>query len=247
MTRYIMRLDDASPYRDIRNWDRVEALLDQFGVRPIVGIIPDNQDQSFRRYARDEKFWDRAQNWQAKGWGIAMHGCDHVYISHCSGINPVNARSEFAGLPLGEQEAKIEKGLAILTEHGLTPRVFFAPAHTFDNNTLLALKNKSEIRIISDTVATEIYFRDGFFFIPQQAGAVRRLPLKTVTFCYHPDTMNEADFEELQRFLQMHANRFVALSDLVLKPRRMNLLDRGLAWAYFNLRGYLKPHKEQRI
>lgn len=240
MTRYILRLDDASPYRDIRNWDRIEAMLDQFGVRPIVGIIPDNQDPSFRCYARDERFWDRAQNWQAKHWGMAMHGCDHLYISDCGGINPVNARSEFAGLPLGQQEAKIEKGLAILTRQGITPEVFFAPGHTFDDNTLLALKNRSQIRIISDTVATEIYFRDGFYFIPQQAGAVRNLPLKTVTFCYHPDTMTEAAFHELQRFLQMHGNRFVALSDLVLQPRRMTLLDRGLAWAYIHLRDYLK-------
>ena len=78
-----------------------------------------------------------------------------------------------------------------MREHGIDPKVFFAPAHTFDNNTLIALKECSNIRIISDTIANDIYTKYGFTFVPQQAGRVRKQPFRTVTFCYHPNTMND--------------------------------------------------------
>ena len=44
MAKYIMRLDDACPKRDVEKWDRIEDLLDKFNVRPLVGIIPDCKD-----------------------------------------------------------------------------------------------------------------------------------------------------------------------------------------------------------
>ena len=93
------------------------------------------------------------RTWQARGWCLALHGYDHVYLSGSGGLNPVNARSEFAGLPLEAQKEKISAGLALLREQGIEPRVFFAPSHTFDENTLTALKECSRIRHISDTVA----------------------------------------------------------------------------------------------
>lgn len=38
------------------------------------------------------------RRWQDKGWHIALHGYDHVYISENSGLEPFNNKSEFAGL-----------------------------------------------------------------------------------------------------------------------------------------------------
>lgn len=240
MTRYILRLDDASPFCNLKNWDRMEELLDRYGIAPIAGIIPDNKDTSLLTYPYDADFWRRVQRWQNKGWCIALHGYDHVYRSPSGGINPVNRRSEFAGLTLREQEAKIKKGIAVLSRHGLNPKVFFAPAHTFDHNTLKALKNKSKIRIISDTVANDIYFKHDFYFIPQQAGAVRRLPLKIVTFCYHPNGMNEADFARLEQFINRHQSRFVGFDDLKMTRRSKSLYDGLLSLVYLNLRGLLR-------
>jgi predicted deacetylase len=87
-----------------------------------------------------------------------------------------------------------------MREHGIDPKVFFAPAHTFDNNTLIALKECSNIRIISDTIANDVYSQFGFTFVPQQSGRVRKLPFKTVTFCYHPNVMNDDEFVRLEKF-----------------------------------------------
>lgn len=42
MSQYILRLDDASDYMDVKKWQRMEELLDRHGIKPLVGIIPDN-------------------------------------------------------------------------------------------------------------------------------------------------------------------------------------------------------------
>ena len=209
MSIYIMRLDDACPRLDTDRWERLEALLDKYGVRPLVGVIPDCQDTSMDRYPENPLFWQRVERWKNKGWCIAMHGCTHVYSTDCGGVNPVNHRSEFAGEPLEVQEEKISRGVEIMRAHGIEPKVFFAPSHTFDANTLTALKKCSGIRIISDTVANAPYSADGFTFVPQQSGRARELPMKWITYCYHPNMMTDFDFERLEAFLTGHASEFI--------------------------------------
>jgi len=41
---YLIRLDDACSTMDSAKWQRVETILDCYGVRPLVGVIPDNND-----------------------------------------------------------------------------------------------------------------------------------------------------------------------------------------------------------
>jgi len=232
---YILRLDDASEYRQIENWDRMERLLDAYGIRPIVGVIPDNRDpRILARYPQpDPDFWQRVARWQKKGWAIALHGHQHIYLTEEGGINPVNARSEFAGLPYEEQCRKIKAGYAVLRQHGLEPELFFAPSHTFDENTLRALRDCTPIRVISDTVANDVYYRDGFYFIPQQSGRARRLPFAVSTFCYHPNAMKEVDFERLDAFLKKHKDDFTVFGPALLKQRKPGVYDRMLRKLYF--------------
>ena len=194
MSKYIIRLDDACEKMDVEKWDRMEKLLDKYKVKPLVGVIPHCEDPMMDKYEFDAEFWKKVEIWKNKGWTIAMHGYNHVYGTPCGGMNPVNKRSEFAGLSYEEQAEKIERGWEILIDYGFHPEVFFAPSHTFDENTLKALKNKTTIRVISDTIASDVYKKDDFWFIPQQSGSVRKLPLKTVTFCYHPNTMTDKSF-----------------------------------------------------
>lgn len=234
MSRYLLRLDDASEYSDQEKWRRMETLLDRYDIRPIAGIIPDNHDLALvENYPRDEAFWQTVARWQQKGWTLALHGCTHEYITEDGGLNPVNHRSEFAGVPLEEQCAKIRRGVAVLREHGIQPALFFAPSHTFDANTLEALRRESEIRVISDTVANDVYEQDGFYFIPQQSGRVRRLPFALVTFCYHPNMMSDGDFEELEQFLVQNKARFAVYDKSLLKKRTCGIRDRLLKQLYF--------------
>ena len=235
MSRYIMRLDDACPRMNADNWTRIETLLDKYDVHPLVGIIPDCRDAAMDIYPQDPGFWQRVDRWKNKGWCIAMHGCTHVYGTDCGGINPVNLRSEFAGEPLAVQEEKISRGVELMRAHGIEPEVFFAPSHTFDRNTLAALKKCSGIRIISDTVANAPYLMDGFTFVPQQSGCVRELPLKCVTFCYHPNNMEHSDFERLGAFLAEHAPEFTDFPT-ESTDRQFGVLDRLLRAGYYAAR-----------
>ena len=232
MAKYILRLDDAASCANWENWEKMEQLLDKYDIKPLVGVIPNCKDKQINNYEKRDDFWDIVQRWENKGWTIAMHGYDHVYITADGGINPVNKKSEFAGVDLSEQKEKIRNGVAIFKEHNLNPEVFFAPSHTFDLNTIRALKEESNIRIISDTVANDSYRKYGMTFVPQQSGQVRKLPFRTVTFCYHPNSCSDNNFVKLEDFLKRQGNSFVSFStDRVV--RKENMWDRFLANMYF--------------
>lgn len=230
---YILRLDDASEYMDIKKWKRMEELLDKHEIKPIFGIIPANEDTELLKYGKVDDFWNLMTSWKGKGWTPALHGYTHVFETDDGGINPVNSRSEFAGVSLERQRQKIKEGYSTLKEHGILPTVFFAPAHTFDKNTLVALKEETHIRVISDTVANDVYFDDGFYFIPQQSGHCRKLPFKTTTFCYHPNIMSDKDFDVLDSFLKQYGNQFGELSALKMKKRHRGIFDQLLKKIYF--------------
>lgn len=224
MPKYLLRLDDACERMDVEKWNRMEELLDKYKVKPIVGVIPHCEDPMMEKYPVDDEFWIKVHRWKEKGWTIALHGYNHVYSTRCGGINPVNQRSEFAGEPLSVQKGKISKGVAIFRAHGIEPQVFFAPSHTFDQNTLIALKEESDIRIISDTIAWDCYSEFGLTFVPQQSGRVRKLPFKTTTFCYHPNTMTEDSYDLLDVFLQKQHKSFKFFS-IISTKRRRTLVD----------------------
>lgn len=234
--QYIMRLDDACEKRDIEKWNRMEKLLDKYEIKPIVGVIPLCQDPDMDNYPIDEQFWERAREWQNKDWIMALHGYTHVFCTEEGGLNPVNNYSEFAGVSLEIQKEKIQQGVKILTDHGIVPRLFFAPAHTFDQNTLEALKTCSDIRIISDTIANDIYCGPGgLTYIPQQSGRVRNLPFKVCTFCYHPNTMKENDFEVLEAFLKKN-RKFFSPIKLDESTRKLSFYDSFLRKLYYSRR-----------
>ena len=230
---YLLRLDDASYYMHEKNWNLIEALCEKYVIKPIVGVIPNNHDVKLIKYGKVNDFWDRVHRWQEKDWTLALHGYTHVYETKDGGINPVNMRSEFAGLPLERQKEKIRTGYSVLKSHEIHPDLFYAPSHTFDLNTLKALKEETDIRVISDTVANDVYYENDFFFIPQQAGSVRRLPFKTVTFCYHPNIMKDSDFDGLENFLKQYGDRFGRVNINELKKKHKSIYDKALSKLYF--------------
>ena len=121
-----MRLDDAAEKMDIEKWNRMEQLLDKYSIKPLVGVIPICKDPMMDKYEKDNVFWDKVHRWMNKGWTIALHGYEHVYCTRNGGINPVNKRSEFAGLSLDEQKRKIREGVSVFRENGIEPEVFYA-------------------------------------------------------------------------------------------------------------------------
>ena len=239
-TRYLIRLDDACPYMDRAKWQRMEDILEKYGVKPLVGIIPANADPKTMIAPEDADFWKKARLWEKKGWSIALHGYDHVCISDggMSGLNPFWKRSEFAGLPLELQREKIQKGYSILKEQGFEPKYFFAPSHTFDENTLEALRQETGIRIISDTIGRHPYKKRDFVFIPQISGHCVKMSASGIyTFCFHPNTMNDGNFMALESFLGNYRNHFTDFESInVATVKEKALLDKFISSVFFGLR-----------
>ena len=235
---YLVRLDDACPQMNKLRWQRIENILDKYGIKPMVGIIPHNEDPVTCVDTIDTNFTSKVLNWQKKGWAIALHGYNHVCTTITGGINPVHKRSEFAGLPLAEQKEKISKGYKELITIGLLPKYFFAPSHTYDENTLEALVEETSIRIISDSIALQPYKQGVFTMIPCQMGRFRRLPIRGYwTFCFHPNGMDEVAFDTFEHFIETNLERFINFSDIdVNKVGKKTIVDRLFSFVYFTLR-----------
>jgi len=120
-TGFLLRFDDLCPTANWEIWNRVEELLDEFGVNPIVSVSPDNRDKALVVGRPGENFWDRVQSWQRRGWTIGLHGYQHCYLTRKAGMYGRSAISEFAGLPYEVQEIKLQNAVRIFQEHEVKP------------------------------------------------------------------------------------------------------------------------------
>lgn len=226
--RYIVRLDDACPTMAHHKWLEVENIFDQFCIKPIVAVIPDNQDNDVVAAEHDEHFWMRALAWQTKGWTIAQHGYQHILQkTNARQYLPFHASSEFAGLSYDEQAAKIKAGWETLRSRGLEPTVWIAPAHSFDRLTLLALEAETTIRVVSDGIARDQFHRDGFHWLPQQLWSFVPKPAGIWTVCLHPNTMSLVEISDLkQTLLNGYAEKVISVADVCFTGRAPSFSDR---------------------
>ena len=236
MVKYLIRLDDACPYMDRGKWQRMEDLLDKYGIKPLVGIIPANTDPETLIEPEDSSFWEKTHYWEKKGWCLALHGFNHVCKTDSGGLNPVHKRSEFAGLSYEEQCQKIREGYTLLKDKGIDVKWFFAPSHTFDENTLKAIKDCTPIKYISDMIATKPYLYKGFTFVPCQMGVLREMPISAYwCACYHPNIMKDEEFVALDSFLKNHKEDFISFDELPQAGSK-SVKDKLLSLAYYTLR-----------
>lgn len=226
--RYLIRLDDACPTMHWARWERAVALLDAYDIRPIVAVIPDNRDDTLHIDPPRVDFWEVVSEWHRKGWTIGLHGYQHRYVTQEGGLVPISRKSEFAGLALEIQEEKIRKGWRIFQSHGLKPTVWIAPGHSFDKNTLVALKRETDIEVISDGIALNCFMNDGFYWIPQQLWRFRKMPFGTYTICLHPNTLTARAFQQLEQDLSKHRQLFIGVSDVRFSARAKNSLEKIL-------------------
>jgi peptidoglycan/xylan/chitin deacetylase (PgdA/CDA1 family) len=213
--RYLLRFDDICPTMDWAVWDEIEAILHTERVRPIVAVVPDNQDPVLRVGPAEPCFWDRVRRWQALGWTVAMHGWQHAFVTTDSGVLRMNPFSEFAGLPREEQEHKLRSGRAVFEREGLDASMFVAPAHSFDETTLGVLR-KLGFRHLSD----------GFFpfphvdhfdllWIPQQLWAFRRRPLGVWTICFHINRWSAGDISGFRNNVRRYRDAIIDVAAVV--------------------------------
>jgi predicted deacetylase len=231
--QYLLRFDDLCPTMHHRRWQRCVPLIEEFGLRPILAVIPANQEKDLNLSPPDPEFWAQMRAMEAAGATIALHGYSHLCVSRGESLLPLHHRSEFSGMPEESQREWIREGLGILRGEGLNPTVFVAPCHGFDRVTLRALR-KEGIRVISDGFARFPFTRSGLTWIPQQLWRPAEKSKGLWTICVHSNFTRANQVDELHTFLQAHAAQFTSVERVLaeIPPVKLGLGEQlHAAWA----------------
>ncbi len=213
----LLRFDDICPTMNWEQWNKAKQLMDKTGVTALLGVIPECKDPDLMIDAPRGDFWEYIKDLQSQGYTIAMHGYQHIFDIQASGIVTPKKHSEFAGHPYEIQYEKIKKGKEILQCHGVNTDVFFAPAHSYDDNTLKALAANG-FKYISDGKSIKPYSRNGIICIPARSGGIPKIKERgyyTVVLHAHEwlrPEKNEA-WVKLKEICSMYANQIVSFDE----------------------------------
>jgi len=235
--RYLLRFDDLCPTMNWNAWAEIEAILSEYEVRPILAVIPDNQDSSLMVSEPNPNFWNEVRRWQSKGWTIGLHGYQHTYATQDSGIVGINGFSEFSGLPIEQQLDKLTHACEIFRLEGVVVDVWIAPAHSFDSTTLRVLKNLG-IRHVSDGFFLYPGLDSlGMMWVPQQFWSFRAMPVGVLTVCWHFNRWTTNDFLQLRAILHRYRESIVDFQSVAsaYEYRRRNVGDKIYAKLHCSL------------
>ncbi len=218
----VFRLDDITPGLDMAKFNRMKDIFDRYQVKPLIGVIPDNRDPKLivgdvDADGIEDSFWDWVRYLQNNcGWTVAQHGHAHIYVNKKPGLLRQNRYSEFVGLSLEEQSEQIRKGKSILEEQGIFSDIFMAPAHTYDRNTLRALKANG-FRYVTDGFARYPYDYMGIKFIP----CLHDVPEKIkglATVCLHTNETRDEVYAKIEAYLQNHRDSVLDFDEALEFP-----------------------------
>tara|TARA_B100000941_G_scaffold288921_1_gene266833 strand:+ start:2753 stop:3517 length:765 start_codon:yes stop_codon:yes gene_type:complete len=226
--RLLIRLDDIA---ENMNWDlmnKCEKLFDKYQIKPILGVIPLNEDSELKTWPLNKSFWESVRRWQSKGWEIAMHGCHHLYKVETNKKDIFNygGKSEFFGEDLSVQVNKIKSGKNKFNSEQIKIRSFFAPNHTYDKNTFQALK-KNEIFNVIDGYGLMPYKKFGMVFIPQLFYKEILIPFGIQCTQIHLNYWKDKDFEIFENFIEKNRKKSITF-DEVLDKTNNNLFYSAL-------------------
>jgi predicted deacetylase len=191
-------------------WCRLLPVIEELRIRPILAVVPDNQDRDLQQKPADPEFWAGMRALEAAGATIALHGFRHLCRSVGRSLIPLHGRSEFAGVDEHTQRQWIRAGLMMLREQGLNPKVWVAPRHGFDRATLRALRAEG-INVLSDGF-TRIPFRRGeVTWIPQQLWGPKEKQRGLWTICTHCNSARSAEVDALVAFMRRNARSFTSV------------------------------------
>lgn len=210
-----------------RVWDRLENVLLDADIRPIVAVIPGNTDPKMFIDPPDPFFWDRVRSWQTRGWSIAMHGCHHRYVNDQRGMIGARPGSEFAGLSFAEQDSKVAKALEIFAREGVSADAWIAPNRSFDRTTLSVLKHRGPNVVIDGFALYPHRDADGITWVPQQLWDLRRRAFGVWTVCLHHNQWSNDRLEKFARDLQAFRRRITDLTSVLSEygTRRCSWFD----------------------
>ena len=231
-----VRLDDITPDMD---WDRFlkfKAILEKYQMKPLIGVVPDNKDDNLIKKPKSDKapadFWEYIKELKEEGWEIAMHGYRHIYASTKGGMFPLNNFSEFAGISYEKQKEMIDAGKTMLKEKGIETDIFMAPAHSYDKNTLKALKNAGFSRI-TDGFGNEPYLWKGLIFYPISFRLSSTLKKESgySTMVVHTDTISDGELQKYENYFKQKEVQWISYREYLEQPAiKRSLPGKWLEW-----------------
>lgn len=228
LKRLLIRLDDITPDMNWLHFEQVRAILDQFHIKPIIGVVPENLDKTLQIEQASEGFWPLMRTLQEAGWTIAQHGYQHTYVTKKSGLLGINPFSEFAGLPYEEQLKKLSNGQEILHKQGIYAKMFMAPGHTYDRQTLKALRALG-FTSVTDGYTDKPYRYYGLCFLPCTLSEPR-VPRGVDTLCLHINGMTQVQFDKLERFLAKNSALIGSADEFLKEPAQIGKRGAGMAF-----------------
>lgn len=220
--KILIRFDDFCPTMDYEQWYRAYDVLRKYNVKPLIGVVPDCHDPELAIDDYHEDFWDYVKQLQNEGYTFAMHGDTHVYYNLRENNGKKEQKSEFAGLPYEQQIAKIKHGIQKLNEHDIKTDVFFAPSHSYDDNTLKAL-SVCGFKYLSDGKSLKPIIRHGIVCLPCRDGGKRSILRSDYqTLVFHPSEWTRADkadgYERLQNVCKKYCDQIVDFNEYAKQP-----------------------------
>jgi len=226
--QYLLRFDDICPGMNWSLWREIESILVERRLKPILAVVPDNQDPTLQVDAPVENFWERVREWQDRGWTIALHGFQHRYVSRNAGLVATRKKSEFAGLPAAEQREKLRRGMEIFDRERINSGTWIAPGNAFDATTV-ALLPEFGIDLISAGYFQFPYVcGEGMTWLPQQMHYFRPAPAGVWTVCYHHSQWTASRLETFREEIDRYGANIVSLEGVLHQYARRQ--SRWSAW-----------------
>ena len=235
-----VRFDDICPTMEKYRFKKVVDLLKKYNVVGLLGIVPFNKDTDLICGDEDQDFWDDMIKLQSEGWVIGLHGVEHKLTNYGKSYVSNRMDSEFAGVSYENQLKNITRGILELHRRGLEPEVFFAPAHSFDLNTIKAV-GSAGIKIISDGRSHYSYEYRNIKFVPCRVYGLPRKPRGYVTIALHTNQIDEKKFEELSLFLQNNKESLCNYSYLMGLKAHNSIIQKIDEVIYDTYQSYIKP------
>lgn len=242
----LLRFDDICPTMNWEQWEKAKNMMDKAGVTALLGVVPDCTDLDLMIDAPRSDFWEYIKEMQNQGYAIAMHGYHHQFEIKANGLVTKNKISEFAGLPYEKQLEKIQKGKEILNSHGIVTDVFFAPAHSYDGNTLRALADCG-FKYVSDGLSSKPYMMQGIMLLPCRSGGIPRMEKKNgfVTAVMHAHEWvieeKKGEFLKFEGLLRDYRDEIVGFKDFCQWKSGNTFVQRMVEKGYMVLRDKMVP------
>lgn len=240
MRKILLRFDDICPTMDFEQFARAKKELDKCKGKPLLGVIPVCSDSDLQIEKEHADFWEWLKQLQSEGYTVAMHGFHHVFDTEGKAILTQRKLSEFAGHSLDEQRHIIELGKKELEEHGICTDIFFAPAHSYDENTVKALALNG-FKYVSDGRSDKPYVWHGVTFLPCSTGVPKMKKDGYYTAVFHAHEWVRADkkqgYDQLVDICSNHANEVVGFNEYIQQPvgdldEQRSIEKRRLLWEY---------------